>query len=252
MAHATPRDARDWPTGAQILLAAVAVEALLIVAYFLGTESQVTTPRYVVYPFVWINVAVLAAIRVEVTRTRRRYRWIAAAVAGGYFLLLANFAGLIGLAGTGHHPVPEASLGLTIGSGSPGWQRVRFITDTFFVAFVPYRVIGYVGLAYLVYAAVLDATSAALTGAIGLVSCISCSFPIVAAAVASVWGGTATLMSTVYAHSIDISTVTFLVSVALLYWRPGFPSLGGSEDEDAAESGTDGESDAGARGGNGD
>jgi hypothetical protein len=33
-------------------------------------------------------------------------------------------------------------------------------------------------------------------------------------------------MSTVFAHSVDISTLAFLVSVGLLYWRPGFPSLG--------------------------
>lgn len=225
MAHATPDSLRDWPDGTVALAVAVAVELLLLGGYFLGTGASVVVPRYVLYPFLWINVAIVVAIRVDPRPAPRRHRLLAAGVAAGYFLVLANWSGLIGLT-TAPHGVPESLLGLTVGEGSPGWQRVRFITPAFNVQFIPYRVIGYVGLTYLVYAAVLDATSAALSGAIGLLSCLSCSFPIVAAAVTSIWGGSATLMSTVYAHSVDVSTATFLLSAALLYWRPGFPSLG--------------------------
>jgi hypothetical protein len=160
-----------------------------------------------------------------VPRAPRRHHLVAGAVSLGYFLLLANWAGLIGLTGLGHHPLPESSLGLHVGAGSPGWERVRFITRVFYVASVPYRLIGYLGLAYLVYAAVLDVTGAVVSGALGLFSCLSCSFPIVASLVTGVWGGSVTLMSTVYAYSIDISTLAFLLSVGLLYWRPGFPRL---------------------------
>lgn len=224
----------DWPTEVQVLLVAIWAEMALLLGYFLATDASITTPRYVVYPFVWINAVLWAGMRTTTRRASRRLQAVAIAVAAAYFLLLANWAGLVVLTGGGHHPVPESVLGLSFGSGSPGWARVRFITRTFAVSFVPFRVIGYLGLAYLVYAAVLDATSAVASGALGLLSCLSCSFPIVASAVTGVWGGSVTAMSTVFAHSVDISTLAFLVSVGLLYWRPGFPSLGfvGSSDCD--------------------
>jgi hypothetical protein len=225
----------EWPTHVQILVAAIGLETFLLVGYLVVTGATVTMPRYVVYPFVWINAVLWAGMRTPIPGASRRHHAIAAAVAGGYFLLLANWAGLFVLTGAGHHPVPESVLGLSFGSGSPGWARVRFITRTFAISFVPFRVIGYLGLAYLVYAAVLDVTSAVATGALGLLSCLSCSFPIVASAVTGVWGGSVTAMSTVFAHSVDISTLAFLVSVGLLYWRPGFPSFrfgGSSENPD--------------------
>jgi hypothetical protein len=216
----------DWPTELQVLAVAIWAEMTLLLGYFLLTDATVTTPRYVVYPFVWINAVLWAGMCTTTRRASRRLQAVAVAIAAAYFLLLANWAGLVVLTGGGHHPVPESVLGLSFGSGSPGWARIRFITETFAISFVPFRVIGYLGLAYLVYAAVLDATSAVASGALGLLSCLSCSFPIVASAVTGVWGGSVTAMSTVFAHSVDISTLAFLVSVGLLYWRPGFPSLG--------------------------
>ena len=226
----------DWPTELQVLVAAVGFETVLLVGYLVATPATVTTPRYVVYPFLWINAVLWAGMRTRTRRSSRRHHLVAATVAGAYFLLLANWAGLVVLTGGGHHPVPDSILGLSVGSGSPGWARVRFITRTVAVSFIPFRVIGYLGLAYLVYAAVLDVTSALATGAVGLVSCISCSFPIVASAVTGVWGGSITAMSTVQAYSIDLSTLAFLVSVGLLYWRPGFPSLGFGGGRSGAES----------------
>jgi len=223
MAHST-RSTPGVPL--RLLMGVVLVlEGVLLSTYFLATPAEVTQPRFVLYPFVWINVGLWAAFRVRVPAAPRRQRLLAAAVAGGYFLLLANWAGLTGLTTAGHHGVPSASLGLSVGAGSPGWERIRYITETFYVSFVPFRVIGYVCLAYLVYAAVLDVTGAVLSGAVGLLSCLSCSFPILASLATGVWGGSVTLMSATYDHALDISTVAFLVSVALLYWRPGFRSL---------------------------
>jgi len=238
MAHST----RSAPPGLSVRLLmgiVLVLEGVLLSTYFLATPAEVTQPRFVLYPFVWINVGLWAVFRIRVPTAPRRQRLIAAAVAGGYFLLLANWAGLVGLTTSGHHGVPAASLGLSIGAGSPGWERVRYITETFYVSFVPFRVIGYVCLSYLVYAAVLDVTSAAVSGALGLLSCLSCSFPILASAATGIWGGSLTLMSADtlitqnYEHALDLSTVAFLVSVALLYWRPGFPSLRSESDDDS-------------------
>jgi len=237
MVHSTRR-ARPWSTGAGVLAAAVALELALVVGYFLATPGTVTVPRYVLYPFVWINVVLVAASRTPVPSAPPRRHLLAGALAAGYFLVLANWAGLVGLTVGGHHPIPEGVLGVSVGAGSPGWARVRLVTEAVYVSVVPYRVIGYLGLTYLVYAAILDASGAVASGALGFVSCLSCSAPILASAVTGLLGGWATLMSTAIAHSVDISTVAFLASVALLYWRPGFPSLsrgGGGAATDAAE-----------------
>jgi hypothetical protein len=223
MAVANRGPLADLPDGIEYLGAAIALELVLTALYFLGTPVSFSTLRYVLYPFVWINVALWAAFKMPVPSLRLRDHVVAAGVAAAYFFLLANFAGLVGLTEAGHHAVPT---GITVGSGSLGWSRVRVITELVYVSFIPYRVIGYVGLAYLVYAAVLDATSAAISGALGIVSCLSCSFPIFASFATALFGGSFTLMTTVYAYSIDIATVVFVLSVVLLYWRPGFPSVG--------------------------
>jgi hypothetical protein len=230
MAHSTGRTARPWPTGAGLLAAVVALEAVLLAGYFIATPGEVTVPRYVLYPFVWIDAVLVAAYRTSLPAAPRRRKLLAGGLAAGYFLLLANWAGLVGVTVGGHHPVPEGVLGLSVGAGSPGWGRVRFVTRAVYLSFVPFRVVGYLGLAYLVYAAVLDASGAVASGALGLVSCLSCSFPILASFATGLLGGWVTLMSTAVAYSVDVSTAAFLASVALLYWRPGVPSLGGGED----------------------
>lgn len=235
MAHSTHRTARPWPTGAGLLAAAVGLEAVLVVGYFLATPGTVTVPRYVVYPFVWIDAVLVAVYRTPIPTAPPRRHLLAGALAAGYFLLLANWAGLLGLTVGGHHPIPEGVLGVSVGAGSPGWARVRLVTEAFYVSVVPYRVIGYLGLTYLVYAAIVDASGVVASGALGFVSCLSCSAPILASAVTGVLGGWVTLMSTAIAYSVDISTVAFLASVALLYWRPGFPSPGRAGDSETAE-----------------
>lgn len=224
----------DWPTELQAIIAIVGLETFLLVGYFAATPARLTTPRYAIYPFVWINAVLWAGMRTRPRDAARNHRAIAAAVATGYFFLLANWGGLFVLTGGGHHGVLEGALGFDVFSGSPMVARVRIVTRQFAVSVIPYKLIGYLGLAYLVYAAILDVTGAIASGALGLVSCISCSFPILASLVTGVWGGSVSLMSTVYTYSVDISTVAFLLSVALLYWRPGFPSLrlgGESPDE---------------------
>ncbi|WP_459194479.1 DUF7546 family protein [Halosimplex sp. J119] len=225
MAHSTRDTTWPWPTGTAPLAAAVALEGVLVAGYFLATPGDVTVPRYVLYPFVWINAVLVAAYRTPIPAASRRRHLVAGILAAAYFLLLANWAGLVGLTVGGHHPIPEGVLGLSVGAGSPGWGRVRLITRVFFVSFVPYRVIGYLGLTYLVYAAVLDASGVVASGALGFVSCLSCSFPILASFATGFLGSWVTLMSTAVAYSVDVSTVAFLASVALLYWRPGFPSF---------------------------
>ena len=202
------------------LAAIVWLQVFVVALYFQIADADPTSLRYVVYPLLWINVGVWAVLRTRPADAPARVRTIAAVVAGGYFVLLAAIAGLIGVAiGGGTYPVQ----GTRFVMASPGWgPMVSYATETFHVAFVPYLVVGYLALSYLVYATVIDATKSAVSGVLGLASCVGCSFPILASLVAGIAGGSAGITATVYTYSIDISTAVFLLAVALLYWRPGF------------------------------
>lgn len=205
----------------------LAVEALALVTYFGLLPGRVTDLRYVVYPFVWINAALLAVALTTPVCATRNQRLAAGLLAGVYFLALAWVTGILGiyplehLLGQPHsHAIPQ---GWRFSMSPPGWgPRLAFVADSFHLYFVPYRVIGYLGLAYLLYTTVLDATTAAVSGALGLVSCVSCAFPLVSELAAGVGG--AALAGTVTTLSMDLSTAAFVVAVGLLYWRPGFDS----------------------------
>ena len=70
------------------------------------------------------------------------------------------------------------------------------------------------------YATVIDAAGAAVSGVVGLFSCLSCSWPIVMSLLTGVFGGGSAIVATTFDLSYDISTAVFLVTVGLLYWRP--------------------------------
>ncbi len=192
-------------------------ELLAVGIYFTATGAQSTTLRYVLYPFVWINLGLWAALHVRPRPAGRRTQLVAGGVALGYFLVLTWFAGLFGTA-TG-----DGAVGLDVTFASPGLGPiVGYFGTVVYVVAVPYLVVGYLTLSYLVYVAALDASRAALPGVLGLASCVGCAFPIVATIVAGVAGGSSAVVATIYTHSMDLSTVAFVLAFALLYWRPGF------------------------------
>jgi len=88
---------------------------------------------------------------------------------------------------------------------------------------IPYKLIGYLALTYLVYVTLLDAAGSAVGGVLGLLSCVSCTWPVLATIVTGVAGSGTALAGAVYAQSYDLSTVVFVVTVGLLYWRPFGP-----------------------------
>lgn len=202
-----------------LLAALLAFEAFAVVGYFTLTPADASSVRYVVYPFVWINAGLLAVAYVDPpTGGPRR---LATGIAGAYFLALAYITGLFGLYLGGHGNHSHSHLhGWSVSMTAPGWgPRVAYVGDLFHVYFVPYRVIGYLALAYLLYVAVRELTATAASGALGLVSCISCSFPLVVSVATAVGG--ASLASFVSTYSVDLSTALFVLAVGLLTWRPG-------------------------------
>jgi hypothetical protein len=193
------------------------VQFVSIVAYYAFTSAVPTEPRYALYGLVWVNVGAYAIYRTRTPggidfRTRRR----ALAVATAYFGLLAVFGGMIGI-GLG-----EYATGARIAWLPPGWgPAFVYAGSSVVVAVTPAFLIGYLALSYLVYVTILEASGSALAGIVGLFSCVSCTWPILAAIASSILGGAGILGATALNASYDLSTIVFLVTVALLYWRPG-------------------------------
>lgn len=188
-------------------------ELLAVLAYVAVVQPTITGERYFVYPFLWINVGVWAVLRTNPVARSERHRYVAAALAAGYFLVLAATSGIIGLG--------SAQIGWNVAWLPPGWgPALTYGGEQFRLALLPYKVIGYAALSYLVYATILDAAASVVSGLLGLISCVSCTWPVAASLLTSVLGGSTLAVSGVYALSYDLSTAVFLVTVGLLYWRP--------------------------------
>ncbi len=198
-------------------------ELLLVVLYLIWTGVTPTRPAYYVYPFVWINAGLWALWTVDRPTGTGRRRLLAGAIAAGYFLVLAYFGGLFAVGVGGY----ESGLNVVLDSFPPGWSpAVLYGGSTLTLVFLPFKVFGYLTLAYLVYATVLDATGGAAAGVLGLFSCVSCTLPLIAGVLSGFVGGSAALVSAAYGQSYGLSTVVFVVTVVLLVWRPTTADVG--------------------------
>jgi hypothetical protein len=190
-------------------------EFLLVVGYVLLLDVQVRDPALFVVPFVWIDVAVLAVAGTDLPAAGRQTRRIAGLLAASYFLVLAYVGGLLG---PGTATVSTLSLSLT--SLPPGWSPALLYNGVVNLVILPYKVAGYAALAYLVYATALDASGALVGGLLGVLSCVSCTFPVLAGVVTGLAGGGSALAAAATGSGYLLSTAVFVLTVALLYWRP--------------------------------
>lgn len=207
----------------RFLIGAVAVlylEVMALTGYWLFSNVTVTDPRYALYGLLWVNVALLVFYRTDRptagTATTRR----ALAVAVGYFALLAYTGGMVG-PGIENSPVAGFSL-LWL---PPGWgPALAYQSELIRFVLMPARVLGYLALALLVYVTVVDAAASAVSGALGLLSCVSCTWPVLASVATALFGGGSFVAAATQSYAYGLSTAVFLVTVALLSWRPGFGS----------------------------
>lgn len=222
MSHATiDRLERLVPDRRTLLVAGLVVnlELIAVLVYVNLSDSTFSALRYLVYPWIWINVGVWAVLRTRPEPASDRHRWLAGGIAVAYFGLIASVAGLVGSGGMG--------TGLRVSWLPPGWGPAIFYGgESLRLVLMPFEVVGYLALTYLVYATILDAAGSAVAGLVGLFSCVSCTWPVAASLLTGVLGGTASVAAGgVYSLTYDLSTVVFVVSVALLYWRPTPGSL---------------------------
>jgi len=194
------------------------VEILLLMGYLFVADAQVfdlASLRLYVYPFVWINVSLWALATVKPPTAPRRRKLFAGAIAGGYALVLTYLGGLVSTAMTD-------GIGFSIRplTFPPGWGPVVSADLAgLTVTLLPYKVLGYITLSYLVYALVVEAAGV-LPAILGLFSCVSCVWAAVVVPLAGTIGGSTALASVVFGGGYDLSTAVFVVSVVLLAWRP--------------------------------
>ena len=218
MSTATHALSRFRPSREALLYGALLlnVEIAALVAYFSVGDVALVDPRYAVYGLVWVNVGLWVLWRTDVPDAPRATKRKAAAVAVVYFAVLAVAGGLVTQA------MPSGgTAGWSVAWLPPGWGPALLYGGSLFnLILMPARVVGYVALTYLVYATVVDAAGAGVAGLLGLLSCVSCSWPVLAGVAASAFGGGSALAASTLSLSYDLSTLVFLVTVALLYWRP--------------------------------
>jgi len=196
----------------------VNAEVILLILYATLADATLLSAeglRLWLYPFVWINVGLWAVLRTTPVPAPPRRRGLVAVLAVGYVALLSYAGGMVGHA---HGPDSVRVVWQTI---PPGWSPALLAdVGSVSLSLITYKMVGYTALAYLVYATVLDAAESAVSGVLGLLSCVSCSWPVLASVATGVFGSGTALASAVYGFSHDISTVVFVLTVALLYWRP--------------------------------
>jgi hypothetical protein len=200
------------------------VEVMALTGYWLfGNTVSVDSPRFALYGLLWINVALWVFLRTEVPAASRSTKRRGGAIAVGYFAILAYTGGLV----AGGIPARfDYVAGFTILWLPPGWgPALTFKSEFLRLVLMPARVAGYLALAYLIYVTVLDAAGSTAPGLLGLFSCISCSWPIVASIGTAVLGGGSFIAVATTTYAYDVSTAVFLVTVLLLSWRPSFGSL---------------------------
>lgn len=202
-----------WRRSLPLWAAVIALEIVIVVAYLEATGTSVDRIRYVVYPFVWINLGAWSVLNIRPATSIRWIRATAAFVAVGYFLLLLVLPGKLGLAFA-----TTTGSGLQVAWAVPGWGPMIAYGGPF-VRFhlVPFEVVGYLSLAYLVYANLLNLARSSLAGVVGIATCVGCTVPVMIPLLGLLGGTGTAIASTVYQWSYDLGTALFVVAVVLLY-----------------------------------
>lgn len=202
--------------------ALVNAELLLVLVYLAVVDPQVTRPLFYVYPFVWLNVAAYALWRTTLPSAPVSRRLAAGTVALAYLAVLSYVGGLVGFGAGG----VGTGLRLELVALPPGWSpALIYAGESLQFALLPFKVVGYLTLAYLLYVTLLDAAAGLLGGALGLFSCVSCTLPVIAGVLSGVVGGAGAVVATAYGQSYALSTIVFVLTVALLLWRPTVADL---------------------------
>jgi len=221
---AAVRDRRP-PTRTLVYWAAILnAQLLVVILYSLlvsGPPASLRGIFILVMPWVWLDVSWWAYRNTSLPRVTGRKRLVAGALAVGYFLVLA-FAGGVLLPGIGERATGFRLVTYQI---PPGFApALLYSGERLVVNLIPYKTVGYLALAWLVYGTVADVSGSVGAGLLGLFSCVSCMLPVIAGVLTTVTGS-AGFAATIGQQSYFLSTSVFLATVLLLRWRPTMADL---------------------------
>lgn len=197
------------PIRAAVATAVVATVALLtaIATYLRLTDAVITTGRSLSYPVVWIVTSLTAAVWIGLTVRGRPRRWRGVAIGGGYTLVIGWLTGLLG-ATTGGFP-------LRVHAAPPGWGPIiLYDSGLLRLSIVPFKLIAYLALGYVIYALVAAHRGSIRAAAVGVFSCVSCTGPLLVAIIGAVGGTQAT--TAVATAGYDIATAALVATFGLL------------------------------------
>jgi len=201
--------------------ALLAVEVLTVALYLLLANVRITDPLILIYPLVWINVGLWAVWRTDPPSASGRRRFAVGLLAITYLGVLATVGGVLDFSHLGHGHTHAAQFRIAFASLPPGFGPAVFYSGALIsLNLLPYKVIGYVALAYLIYVTVHEAAGSAISGLLGLFSCVSCTWPVIGTVVAGLFGSGSAVSTFALSQSYALSTVVFVSAVALLRWRP--------------------------------
>lgn len=194
----------------------VSVEVAIVWLYFHLTPTSVDSIRYVLYPFLWINLGLWSVHRAitGMSETKLPGKRSLALISIGYFVLLLVLSGMIGVSQT-VGTFPQFSIRWLV----PGWGPLVVYEGVFLWAnIVPFQWIGFGALTLLVYLLLIQRLTDATVGGLGAMTCVGCSAPVVGGVLTWSGGLGSTFVPLLYRWSYDIGTVMFIGTVFLLLW----------------------------------
>lgn len=203
-----------------VLVAIFWFEMVLLVGYVLYAPVRITDPQILVYPLVWINVSLFALWQTDSPTSSTRIRYFAGLLGLGYFILLVYLGGLIspGSVFGGHAHTRGLRIAWPL---PPGWgPAIRFSGSLVGLSIIPYKVLGYATLAYLVFVTILDTARGAWAGVLGVFSCVSCTWPLLGTILAGTLGSSSAAVVFATEQPFWASTLVFISAIGLLLWRP--------------------------------
>lgn len=208
-----------------LINALLGVQLLLAVLYGAIFGTSLLSFHVFLLPFIWTTVSIVTVWYTDRVSRGWKPTAFAGAVAVSYLLLFLWLSGTVGFNPSRVEPITgELGFGIEVGR-SLGWGPVIYYSGEWIGArIIPYQIIGYLALSYLVYATILDATRSASASTLGLILCPGCA----AAALVPALGGVAGLsaaLSFFLQYSYEIATVMFVVAMGWLYYQPSLATV---------------------------
>ena len=199
------------------------LEFSLTTVYLLYSGVILTDPLVLLYPFLWINSSIFVLLRILPTNIPFPRKLPALFLGFLYFVALAYLSSILDPGHIFHgHTISNHDFGLRVAFAPmpPGWAPSIFYSGNLVSIYALFfELIGYLSLSYLFYRSVLSFDRFALSGVIGVFSCVGCTlWPLVGTYLTSISGSSLHLFLSTH-QSYGFSTLIFITALSLLFWN---------------------------------